>query len=232
MQPRPGQRTAIAWQSDEISWWGLLASIGINGAAWAALLLIYQHASDDLDVIAAPRTPIVWLKPVNHNSQQDKRANALLQKAKTSSEKRRSINQHAKIKTPVSSVVDVQTELSLLQSMPSQAKADDVWSSNQQRPGVVASRGSTGTDTAGMFRPDPLQLRRSSHLPAQIARLKLRMRSVGGPAARAQLKVCGALLSQWEGLRLNAANDQAPLGLQPAGRQAVWRTLQQEGCLD
>lgn len=89
-------------------------------------------------------------------------------------------------------------------------------------------------DGAGeRFAADPLQLRRHRPIPASISQLQLRMRSAGGLAASAQLKVCGVLLTQWEGMRLDAAAAEVPFGLpQPAGRDVVWRSLQAEGCLD
>lgn len=218
---------ADAWQGDEASWPALLASIGINVLAWTALSLIYQRARDDLRVADQPRTPIVWLKGERHASRD------VGSGYESSKPARGSTTQPRIMRQAVAQVLSRPIPLAAAPPtssppMPSSADVDDAWYSSQQEIGEAKlDRGSLS-----LFRPDPLRLHRATHFPAQVARLKLRMVSAGGPAANAQMKVCGALLTQWEGLRMNASTDQAPLGMQPAGRQAVWRTLQQEGCLD
>ena len=224
MQSRRGRRaSAGVWQRDGVSWPALMASIGINALAWTALVLIYQRAGDGLQVVAQPRTPIVWLKPVPDASGGAGSGLVLPKAAKPSTTRPSTV----KTGPNASSVVTAESAPPLPVQPPT--GVDDAWSANQQEAGGVKL---DGEESAPLFRPDPLRLHRASHFPAQLARLKLRMRGVGGPAARAKMKACSALLGQWESMRMNASTDQVPLGMQPAGRQAVWRTLQEEGCLD
>lgn len=229
MQSRRGRRaSAGVWQRDGVSWPALMASIGINALAWTALVLIYQRAGDGLQVVAQPRTPIVWLKPVPDASR-SAGSSQVLPKAAKASTAQPSTTRPSTVKTGPNASSVVTAESAPLLPVPPPTGVDDAWSDNQQETRGVKLGGENSTP---LFRTDPLRLHRASHFPAQLARLKLRMRGVGGPAARAKMKACSALLGQWESMRMNASTDQVPLGMQPAGRQAVWRTLQEEGCLD
>ncbi len=198
-----------------LSWPALLVSLAINGLVWGGLALVYQRASRGSEDVALPRTPIVWLQPIAspprdvplHPRPRDSGARALPSK-----------------RSPA-------TSTRLLDIAPSPAEnvqADDDWHS-AQRPVDAGKPGSQGP----MFPADPLQLRRAQPFPPAITRLKIRLREARGLASIAQAKTCGVLLRQWEGMRLNAAIDRVPFGLdQPAGREVVWRTMQAEGCLD
>lgn len=208
-----------------LSWCALLASLGINALVWSTLWLLYQQATEDMARVELRRTPIVWLPSA----------------APAPSLPDASASDDSAVPQRVASGLKALAP-STLQT--SQVSGRDAVSSADQTSRPVAGsdrwypdpqNGDAGSASGdGMQLPaDPLQLRRPSPMPASISRLQLRMRSAGGLASSAQLKVCGALLRQWEGMRLDAAKEQVPLGLsQPAGRQTIWHSLQAEGCLD
>ncbi len=209
-----------AWHDAPLSWPAVLASLVINALAWSALWLVYERATHEMASDDVRRIPIVWLRsspvPLKQAGIPDgqpvipREASAPKALASTASQ------------APDSD------EAASGHSTSAAVTGSDRWYSDAQG----ADTG--GSDVSGILFPDdPLQLRRHRPIPAGVSRLQLRMRSAPGLAAIAQLKACGALLRQWEGMRMDAAAEQVPLGLhQPAGRDAVWRSLQAEGCLD
>lgn len=210
--------------SDEtLSWRALLATLLVNLLAWTALVSVYQRANAGLAPVEVERTPIVWLRPSMDEPRRLSRRDPPMQAQVVR-------GQHAprvRSQSPLPSPVDGERAVQPTQPA-AEIVADDDWHVGGREGEAGASIGHHAPSMAA----DPLQLRRRQAFPASIARLRVRMRGPGGFASRAQAKVCGALLGQWEGLRMNAANSEPPPGLQPAGREAVWRTLQQEGCLD
>ena len=205
-------------RASRVSWHAVLASMAINLLVWSALVSVYQRASRDQKMPALPRTPIVWLKPPLASPPPDEGAPHLLVQPSHGAADR--------FPTPPARVSSSPV-IEIGSDPPRHVHGDDVWYPER------TSAGTARPDKPHVqFAPDPLQLRRDKPFAVTQMHLKIRLRDHGGPAARAQAKVCGALLTQWEGLRMDAASAQAPPGMQLAGREAVWRTLQAEGCLD
>ena len=201
---------------DKFSWPALWASIVVNVLAWASLLVMYHRTMDIKAVPELPRTPITWLKPIPVAAPATP---AVI--ASHTQDAQRSQRRMPRIDPPSVKAVAETRPSPKAETEPVQASMDDAWTSSN-----------TGLEAGTIFRPDPLQLRQIQTIAPQRARLKLGMRSAGGLAARARGKTCGALLAQWGGLKFNPTTAEAPLGMQPAGREAVWRSLQEEGCLD
>lgn len=207
--------------AEALSWPAVLLTLLVNLLAWTALLLVYQRAARGVLDAPIKRTPIAWLKPV---------AQAQREPATTAPPQTRTRSRVAavtKTRTDSAAPLDsASTPVAPAAQLSASNLPDDDWQSGKRGQ-------ATATDNAGpVIAYDPLRLRRKHTIPASIARLQLRMRSPSGFATLAQASTCRALLGQWGSLRMDAANPEVPMGLQPAGRETVWRTLQQEGCLD
>ncbi len=211
-----------------IHWPALSMSLLLNAAVVLGLLWAHQRARSPTVPPIGPQTriPIQWLPPMPVPPPSAS-ADTMASTAAWVAGQRPAPAASARTRSqPAESVARP------VPDSPQPRLPNDDW--GQAAAGASHGRPTAIADTIA-FADDPLRLRRQRDFPVRIERLKLRLRS-GGFASIAQRKACAMAYAQFNMMSSpnGALAGDAGLmpGMQPAGREALWRTLENNRCFD